>query len=97
MDFDYQHLDEIIHSRIRLAIMALLVSVERADFTFIREKVNTTDGNLSIHIRKLEECNYVKMEKRFINRKPVTSFSITKKGQQAFEKYIEQLEKMINK
>ncbi len=97
MDFDYQQLDEIIHSRIRLAIMALLISVEHAEFTYIRDKVNTTDGNLSVHLRKLEECGYVKMEKHFVDRKPATSYSITKKGQQAFGKYIEQLEKMIKK
>ncbi|MGD0337728.1 MAG: transcriptional regulator [Bacteroidota bacterium] len=94
-DFDYQQLDEIIHSRIRLAIMTLLVSVEQAEFTFIRDKINTTDGNLSVHMRKLEESGYIKTQKRFVDRKPMTSFSITRKGHGAFEKYIEQLEKMI--
>ncbi len=95
--YDYQQLDEIIHSRIRLAIMALLVSVERAEFTFIRDTIGTTDGNLSVHLRKLEETGYVKMHKRFIERKPATSYSITPKGREAFEKYIERLEKMIKK
>jgi DNA-binding MarR family transcriptional regulator len=96
-DFDYQQLDEIIHSRIRLAIMTLLVTVDQAEFTFIRDKINTTDGNLSVHMRKLEESGYIKMQKRFVGRKPVTSYSITSKGHQAFEKYIEQLEQMIKK
>ncbi len=95
--YDYQQLDEIIHSRIRLAIMALLVSVERAEFTFIRDTIRTTDGNLSVHLRKLEETGYVKMHKRFIERKPATSYSITPKGREAFEKYIERLENMIKK
>ncbi len=96
-DYDYQQLDEIIHSRIRLAIMTLLVSVDQAEFTFIRDKINTTDGNLSVHLRKLEEGGYIKMQKRFVERKPVTSYSITVKGHNAFEQYIEQLEKMIKK
>jgi DNA-binding MarR family transcriptional regulator len=96
-DYDYQQLDEIIHSRIRLAVMTLLVSVDQAEFTFIRDKINTTDGNLSVHLRKLEESGYIKMQKRFVERKPATSYSITVKGHHAFEQYIEQLEKMIKK
>lgn len=96
-DYDYQQLDEVIHSRIRLAIMTLLISVEDAEFTYIRDKINTTDGNLSAHMRKLEESGYIKIQKRFIDRKPATSYSITAKGREAFEKYIERLEKMIKK
>ncbi len=95
--YDYQQLDEIIHSRIRLAIMALLVSVERAEFTFIRDTIRTTDGNLSVHLRKLEETGYVRMHKRFIERKPATAYSITPKGREAFERYIDRLESMIKK
>jgi DNA-binding MarR family transcriptional regulator len=96
-DFDYQQLDEIIHSRIRLAIMTLLVTVDQAEFTFIRDKISTTDGNLSVHLRKLEESGYIRMQKRFVERKPVTSYSITVRGHEAFEKYIGLLEKMIKK
>jgi DNA-binding MarR family transcriptional regulator len=96
-DYDYQQLDEVIHSRIRLAIMTLLISVEQAEFTFIRDKISTTDGNLSIHLRKLEESGYIRVQKRFMERKPVSSYSITTKGHQAFEKYVEQLEQMIKK
>jgi DNA-binding MarR family transcriptional regulator len=95
--FDHQQLDEIIHSRIRLAIMALLISLEEAEFTFIREKVNTTDGNLSIHLKKLEEVDYISVKKEFINRKPVTTYKITKKGHTAFEIYISKLEQLIRK
>ena len=94
-DYDYQQLDELIHSRIRLAIMTLLVSADQAEFTYIRDKINTTDGNLSVHLRKLEESGYIKMQKKFVDRKPVTSYSITIKGHKAFENYIELLEKMI--
>ncbi|MCF8414315.1 MAG: transcriptional regulator [Melioribacteraceae bacterium] len=96
-DFDYQQLDDIIHSRIRLAIMSLLVGVEDAEFTFLKEKVNATDGNLSVHLRKLEEAEYVSVKKEFAGRKPVSTYKITKKGINAFEKYIEHLENMLKK
>ncbi len=96
-NFDYHQLDEIIHSRIRLAIMSVLMTVDEAEFTFLRDLVNTTDGNLSIHLKKLEEAGYISVEKRFINRKPTTSYKLTPKGRQAFEAYIEKLEKMIKR
>ncbi|MFO7447781.1 MAG: transcriptional regulator [Ignavibacteriaceae bacterium] len=96
-DFDYQQLNDIIHSRIRLAIMALLVTVEEAEFVFIKEKVNTTDGNLSVHLKKLEEAAYITVQKDFVDRKPKTIYSLTKTGRKAFEAYIEQLEKLIKK
>ncbi len=96
-DFDYQQLDDIIHSRIRLAIMSVLVSVDEAEFTFLRDKVNATDGNLSTHLKKLEDAGYVAVNKSFINRKPLSRYLLTQKGRKAFEIYIEKLEKMIKK
>jgi DNA-binding MarR family transcriptional regulator len=96
-DFDYQQLDDIIHSRIRLAIMALLVSVDEAEFTFIREKVQATDGNLSVHLKKLEDAGYILVKKSFINRKPLSSYRITTKGHKAFEIYVERLERLLKK
>jgi len=95
--FDYQQIDDIIHSRIRLAIMALLISIEEAEFNFIKEKVNTTDGNLSVHIRKLEEAGYVSIKKEFVDRKPRTTYALTKNGRKAFEIYLDHLEKLIKK
>ncbi|GBD88289.1 hypothetical protein BMS3Abin03_02224 [bacterium BMS3Abin03] len=96
-DFDYQKLDEIIHSRIRLAVIAVLVTVDEAEFTFLREKVNTTDGNLSTHLKKLEDTGYVAVSKSFENRKPVTRYMLTQKGRKAFEIYVERLENLIRK
>lgn len=95
--FDYQQLDELIHSRIRLAIMAVLVSVDEAEFTFLREKIGATDGNLSIHLKKLEEASYVSVTKQFISKKPVTSYKLTRKGKKAFEEYVDRLGSMIQK
>ena len=96
-EFDYQQIDEIIHSRIRLAIMAVLISAGEADFNFLKEKVNATDGNLSIHLKKLEEAGYLRVKKEFMERKPHSLYSLTKKGISAFESYVNQLEKMIKK
>jgi DNA-binding MarR family transcriptional regulator len=96
-EFDYQQLDDIIHSRIRLAIMAVLITVEEAEFIFLREKVNTTDGNLSTHLKKLEDAGYVAVSKSFAERKPVSRYMLTQKGRKAFEAYVERLEKLIKK
>jgi DNA-binding MarR family transcriptional regulator len=96
-EFDYQQLDEIIHSRIRLAVIAVLVSVESAQFTYLKEKVGATDGNLSVHLKKLEEARYVAVEKRFVDRKPLSTYRLTSKGRTAFELYVERLGEMIKK
>ncbi|MBS3945729.1 MAG: transcriptional regulator [Melioribacter sp.] len=77
--------------------MALLISIEEAEFNFIKEKVNTTDGNLSVHIRKLEEAGYVSIKKEFVDRKPRTTYALTKNGRKAFEIYLDHLEKLIKK
>ncbi|HLU62686.1 MAG TPA: transcriptional regulator [Gammaproteobacteria bacterium] len=94
-DFDYSQLDDLIHSRIRLAVMAMLAGVEKAEFTYIRDKVNATDGNLSTHLRKLEDAGYVKIDKRFAGRRPVTDVALTPQGRKAFAAYLERLESLL--
>jgi DNA-binding MarR family transcriptional regulator len=94
-DFNYHQLDEIIHSRIRLAVMSVLVSIDQADFTFLKDQVKTTDGNLSIHLRKLEAAGYIASTKQFLNRRPVSSYRMTPKGRIAFANYVEKIEKLI--
>lgn len=94
-DYNYHEIDDVIHSRIRTAIMAVLISVEEAEFTFIRNKINATDGNLSVHLKKLEENNYISVKKEFIDRKPMTKYKITDEGHRAFEEYIKKLESII--
>src|SRR3954470_16385262 len=96
-DFDYQQLDDIIHSRIRLAIMSVLVSVDDAEFTFLREKVQATDGNLSMHLKKLEDAEDLTVTKQFVGKKPMSTYKLTQKGRAAFEAYIDRLEQMIKK
>lgn len=94
--FDYSRLDDLIHSRIRLAVMAVLAGVDSAEFTFIRDKINATDGNLSTHLRKLEESGYVEIRKRFEGRKPVTDVAMTEKGKHAFDAYVRHLEALLH-
>lgn len=94
-DYDHTLLDDVIHSRLRLAVMAVLASVERMEFTALRDKVRATDGNLSVHLRKLEEAGYVRIEKRFADRKPRSDCSITDAGRAAFRGYVEKLAAMV--
>ncbi len=89
------NLDPIIHAPTRLAILSILITVENANFTFLKESTGTTDGNLSTHLTKLEESGYVSIEKKFVGKKPQTTCAITKKGRTAFEKYLEQLEQIV--
>jgi DNA-binding MarR family transcriptional regulator len=94
-EFDHTLLDDMIHSRLRLAIMAVLASLHHAEFTFIRRQVNATDGNLGAHLRKLEEAGYIRMEKHFVDRKPRTDCYLTDLGRRAFREYVERLGSLV--
>lgn len=94
-EYDYQRLDDVIHSRIRLAAMSILAGVESAEFTYLRDRTGATDGNLGAHMRKLEEAGYVVVEKTFEARKPVTRYALTAQGRAAFGRYVDRLETMI--
>ncbi|MBW7998255.1 MAG: transcriptional regulator [Candidatus Glassbacteria bacterium] len=89
------NLDPLIHAPIRLAILSVLISVESAKFTFLKDATGATDGNLSTHLTKLEKSGYIKISKTFENKKPQTSCALTKKGREAFEKYLGQLETLV--
>ena len=90
-------LDPLLHSQLRLGVMSLLLSVESAEFTFLKEKTNSTAGNLSIQLDKLSEAGYIKVEKSFKGKKPLTTCTITKKGIKAFEDYVNTLKQYIQK
>lgn len=90
-------LDEIIHPQARLAIMAYLNGIEGASFTTLRDALEVTDGNLSVHLRRLQDASYINVNKSFVDRKPNTFVSITKKGQKAFMEYLATLEKLLGK
>jgi len=89
-------LDPVIHSRIRLAILSVLISVKDASFNYLKETVGTTDGNLSANLSKLEEAGYISIKKVFKKKKPLTTCSITEKGRKAFSKYLKVLESYVS-
>lgn len=93
--FDIGKLDEVIHGRVRLGIMAYLAGAEVADFTELKEALQTTQGNLSVHLRKLEEAGYVGIEKSFLDRKPLTRARLTRSGRKAFASYLEAMRKLV--
>lgn len=88
-------LDPLLHSQLRLAVVSLLLSVESAEFTFIKEKTQATAGNLSVQLDKLAEAGYINVEKSFKGKKPVTTCKITKNGIAAFEAYVNALKGYI--
>jgi DNA-binding MarR family transcriptional regulator len=90
--FDHNAIDDVIHGRIRLGVVAYLSAVESALFSELRDKVGATDGNLSAHLRKLEDSGYVRADKSFVNRKPQTRLSLTEAGRKAWAAWLNQME-----
>jgi DNA-binding MarR family transcriptional regulator len=93
--FDVNQLDDVIHGRIRLGIMTYLANTEAADFTELKDALQTTQGNLSIHLRKLETAGYVSIDKSFVNRKPLTRARLTKAGRKAFAEYLSAIARLV--
>ncbi len=93
----FNELDPILHSQLRLAVMSLLIGVKEAEFTFIREKTGATAGNLSVQIQKLKEAEYIEVTKQFKDNYPQTLCKITRKGIDAFEQYVKNLQAYIKK
>jgi DNA-binding MarR family transcriptional regulator len=94
--FDIHAVDEVIHGRLRLGIMAYLVGAGSADFGTLKAKLDATDGNLSVHLRKLEEAGYVTVTKSFRARKPLTEVALTEPGRKAFAEYLHALRKLMS-
>jgi DNA-binding MarR family transcriptional regulator len=88
-------LDRLIHERIRLGILSALAATDSLSFNDLKKLLETTDGNLSVHARKLEEANYIACTKSFENRVPKTEYSITPAGRRAFERYLDHMEALI--
>ena len=93
---EFKELDPILHAPLRLAVMSLLLSVREAEFTFIKEKTNSTAGNLSVQITKLKDAGYIDVTKQFNNNYPQTTCRITPKGLEAFELYVKALQSYIH-
>ena len=93
----FKDLDPILHSQLRLAVMSLLISVKEAEFTFLKEKTNSTAGNLSVQIQKLKDSGYINVIKQFKDNYPQTICKITKQGINAFEEYVKNLQTYLDK
>lgn len=93
--FDHTAIDETIHGRLRLGVMAMLASSSPATFNDLKGKVNATDGNLSAHLTKLEEAGYVRIEKGFVGKKPLTNVHLTDAGRAAWIAYLDGLRRML--
>ena len=88
-------LDKVIHDRTRLGLISALAANEKLSFTELKSLLNTTDGNVSVHARKLEDAGYLKCEKSFKGRVPLTEYTITAEGRQALIRYLDHMEALI--
>jgi DNA-binding HxlR family transcriptional regulator len=88
-------LNPVIHGKLRLALLSLLAGVEEAEFTWLRAKTGSTDGNLGAQLAKLEEAGYVAVEKKFVQRKPQTIYRMTDAGRRALTGYVHALKQLL--
>lgn len=88
-------LDPLLHEPRRLAIASVLAAAESLTFTELRKTLDMTDGNLSVHLQKLEKEDYVRIDKQFVGRRPQTTCSLTAKGRKAFKEYLDNLEAIV--
>ena len=88
-------LNPVIHGKLRLALLSLLIGVEEAEFTWLRAKTGSTDGNLGAQLLKLEEAGYVAVEKKFVQRKPQTLYRMTEAGRAALAEYVHALRQLL--
>jgi DNA-binding MarR family transcriptional regulator len=95
MPDELPELDPVVHGKLRLAVLSLLVTVQEADFTWLRQRTGSTDGNLGAQMQKLEEAGYVAMEKRFAGRKPQTLYRMTPEGREALAGYVAALKALL--
>ncbi len=94
--FNTNTLDPVIHGRVRLGMMAYLASVSAASFAELKAKLEASDGNLSTHLRKLEDAGYVQVHKSFNGRKPLTKVSLSDKGRTAWIAYLGHMQSLLN-
>ncbi len=92
-----ENINKLFESRVRLGIMSILLVNESADFNSLKETLEVTDGNLASHLSVLENNKYIKVYKKFIGKKPNTTYSVTQAGKKAFAEHLDALEKLIKK
>lgn len=93
---DYSELDPVLNTPVRLAVVSVLIKVKEADFNHLMEITKTTQGNMSHQLKKLQEADYIKIEKTFKGSYPQTICSLTAKGKKAFEKYVNDIKKYLH-
>lgn len=91
-----KELDPLLHSQLRLAVMSILMNIEEADFVYLREKTESTAGNLSVQLDKLSNAGYITVTKGFEGKRPRTTCRITDAGRKAFEEYVDTLKQYLN-
>ena len=89
-------LDPLLHSQLRLAVISILMSVEEADFVYLRQQTESTAGNLSVQLDKLSNAGYISVEKGFQGKKTRTVCRVTERGREAFRNYVETIRKYLN-
>jgi DNA-binding MarR family transcriptional regulator len=94
--FDIGKIDEVIHGRVRLGVMAFLTATEIADFNTLKDALSVTEGTLSVHLRKLEEAGHIRILKGFRGRRPLTQAKLTPKGRRAFAKYLDTMAELVD-
>lgn len=93
---NFKKLDSVLNSPVRLAVVSLLIKVKKADFNYLKEQTETTQGNLSHQIKKLKEADYIEVIKSFHNNYPKTECQLTPKGRKAFEEYVKNIKTYLN-
>ena len=94
-DFNIEAIDDVIHGRLRLGVMAFLSTAGSADFPLLKTRLQATDGNLSVQLRKLEEAGYVSIDKAFVGKKPQTTVTLSEAGRAAYIGYLDAMRKLI--
>ncbi|MBO5457246.1 MAG: transcriptional regulator [Muribaculaceae bacterium] len=90
-----KELNPLLHSQLRLAVMSILMNVEEADFVYLKQKTDSTAGNLSVQLDKLSSAGYITVEKGFVGKKTRTVCRVTEQGKEAFEEYVDTLKQYI--
>lgn len=92
----FKELDPLLHSELRLGIVSILVGVDEADFTYLKEQCGATSGNISVQLDKLQKAGYIEVKKEFVGKRPRTTCSITEIGTKAFTQYVENLKSYLH-
>jgi DNA-binding MarR family transcriptional regulator len=90
-------LDPVVHAPVRLAILSILAGAEEAEFTYLRDKIGASDGNLSVHLSKLEAAGYIAIQKSYAGKKPLTRCRATEEGRAALAEYVKSLKRLLGK